>query len=237
MTGEEIERLYCQEYAARYEEKFLTGPLAASDAEYEVEALRTELTPGAAWLDVGCGTGFHLRQIEGVHKGGIDRSAAMLEHARVGNPTAELVHGDFRQPREVWEGRWDVVSCLWYAYALVESLREVEAVLVNMAKWTHVGGTCLLSYADPSAIAGVQLPFVVERKWPGRIVITGITWEYEEPEEAKVHRGLLAPQGEWIREVLRMWFGKVETKPYSSSGPGLNRRELIRATERLPRRR
>lgn len=233
MNPSEIRALYDQEYADSYDEKFLRSPLVRSDVQFELEQLQGLVGELSPWLDVGCGTGYFLSQFPGARRGGIDLSSGMLEKARARNPGADLVLGDFRESRPGWMAKWGLVSCMWYAYTLVETLSEMADVLKNLADWTAVGGTCFLPFADPSVIAGVALPYRRTTQWPGDVFVSGIIWSYVEDGGRKVHRHLIAPQLDWVTERLAGQFGRLDVVqyPHAEGGPA---RSAIVARKRLP---
>ncbi len=236
MDRQQILRLYDATYAADYERRFVHSELGRSDAQFEVELLGQLLSDGHRWLDVACGTGYFLAQFPGTLRAGLDLSPAMLERARAANPEIELRQADFRDPQPDWDGCWDLVSCMWYAYGLVESMTDVRTVLANLARWTRPGGTCFLPLADPRLISGCPLPYHdAASPWSGRVYITGITWTYEEDEGRKVHRHMLCPQIEWIEEQFVPWFDELNIVSYPPAMPGWEgvRRALVARGRRL----
>src|SRR5688572_20450623 len=131
MNRSEVERLYDARYARSYSEKFLLSETTRPDAEFEATVLGGLIASTANWLDVACGTGHFLSKFPGVERAGLDVSPAMLEMARLANPAVTFRNGDFRDDIPEWHDRWGLVSCMWYAYGLVESLREVRTVMRN----------------------------------------------------------------------------------------------------------
>ena len=125
MKPEDITRLYDDAYAAAYDEKFLLSPPAKPDSDHELALLRGFLTPGVSWLDVACGTGYFLRHFPEIERAGIDLSPAMLRLAREANPEIPLIQCDFRDRNASAPGRWGLVSCMWYAYGLVDTVADV----------------------------------------------------------------------------------------------------------------
>ncbi len=73
------------DFVRLYDSRYLTGPVNLAHTEFEVGTVETLLRsrPGdRRWLDVFCGTGFHLRRARGAaSRTGVDRSARMLEMA------------------------------------------------------------------------------------------------------------------------------------------------------------
>ena len=158
MKADEITRLYDRDYAESYDAKFLQSELAGADAQYELKLLASYLTPKTAWLDVACGTGYFLSHFKQVERVGLDLSPAMLERAKTRNPGVEFVQHDFRDPIPNWTDRFGLVSCMWWAYGYVESIREISQLIANLAAWTAPSGRCLLPLADPALIACQTIP-------------------------------------------------------------------------------
>ena len=140
MDAKRLVSLYDERYAATYNSRFLTSELAQSDAEHEVRLLAKLLQPGGRWLDVACGTGFFLSRFPECEREGLDLSPAMLALARQANPGVTFHLGNFLDERPEWRNRWDLVSCMWYAYGLVDSMEQIEKIVENLASWTSPGG-------------------------------------------------------------------------------------------------
>src|SRR4051812_41927154 len=113
MRREYVTRLYDEEYASSYEDKFINSDRSRADVQHELVLLEQFLAESRTWLDVACGTGFFLRHFPDVERAGTDISPAMLRRARDGNPGVPLLLHDFRDPLPAWEGRWGLVSCMW----------------------------------------------------------------------------------------------------------------------------
>jgi len=228
-------RLYDSEYAATYDEKFLTSELARSDADHEVRLLASWLRPGMRWLDVACGTGYFLGKFPEIEREGLDLSPAMLARAREANPGVILHQRSFLEANPAWHARWDLVSCMWYAYGLVDALGDIEKVVANLARWTSQGGRCFVPLADPRLIAGVDLPYAIASPWPGQVKVTGILWSYAEGDEGKVHAHQIAPQVEYMQELFERHFAVVELLDYPPAKPDWEgRRRALLAYRKRP---
>jgi len=232
MRREEIVQLYDEEYAASYEENFLLSPLTKSDSEYELALLRGFLSPGVTWLDVACGTGYFLRHFPEVERAGIDLSPAMLRLARKANPGILLIEHDFRDPIPAWKDRWGLVSCMWYAYSLVDTISDMLWLIENLASWTAPEGTCFVPLADPRLITGVQLPYQAPSPNAGKVMITGIQWSYVEDGGRKVHSHLIAPNLEFMVEQFEIYFENVSLVRYPPAFPGWEGRPALVATRK-----
>ena len=227
MKAAEIRRLYCDAYAARYEDKFLFSELAKGDTEFEVQLIGRLLGGHGPWLDLACGTGYFLSQFPEVERCGLDISPAMLQRARKENPGVSFHEQSFLQPVPEWIAKWKLVSCMWYAYGLVDSLDQIFELIRNMAGWTHPDGAAFLPTADRALIAGVKLPVeVVDSPWAGTVMVTGITWSYiEGPGEA--HVNMLAPQIPILVSEFEKYFARIELAEYP-----LGRRAIIASSKR-----
>lgn len=233
MDSNYIARLYDDEYAATYDEKFFNSPLGQSDGEHELELLKQFLANGGTWLDVECCTGFYLRHFPHVKRAGMEMSPAMIRQARQGSPDIPLLLHDFREPLLIWESCWDLVTCMWYNYGLVSTIDELDKVIHNLWSWTSPAGTCFVPLADPKLITGVALPYQVPTPWDGRVQITGIVWSYSEDDGRKVHSQMLAPNLEYMVERFQMYFRRVDIVRYPPAFPGWEGRPALVATEKI----
>lgn len=235
MDTDHLVRLYDDAYAGTYEERFLTSDLARSDAEYEVALLSRWLRPGVRWLDVACGTGYFLRRFPDIHRAGLDLSPAMLALAERTNPGVQFHNRSFLDPIPEWKDHWDVVSCMWYAYGLVNTMREIEQLVANLARWTAPDGRCFVPLADPALIAGVDLPHRLPSPWPGETTVTAIVWSYVEDGGAKAHAHQLAPHVSWMEDTFRQYFDRVEFEVYPPAMPGWEgrRRALVASVKKV----
>lgn len=229
MKRRDVISLYDRDYAAAYDESFLRSPLTLSDSEHELALLRQLLAPGTSWLDVACGTGYFLRHFPGVERAGLDLSPSMLAIARAANPGVSFVERDFCLPMPEWEGRWGLVSCMWYAYGFVESIDELMRLIANLAAWTAPDGTCFVPLADPRLIAGVNLPYHAHTLNAGKVTITGIMWSYDEDDGRKVHTHLIAPNVEFMVEQFNHYFDEVSIHRYPPAFPGWTGRPALLA--------
>ncbi len=235
MKADEIKRLYDRAYAATYDEKFLDSVITSADTRYEVELIRSLLTPGAPWLDVACGTGYFLRQFPDVSRVGLDLSPGMIEHAKTQNPDVEFVQHDFRNPHPEWDARFGLVSCMWYAYCYVDTVDEIVQTIENLATWTAQEGRCYVPLCDPNLITRQNIPYHQDTGHAGEMSITGILWSYVEEDGAKAHKHLLSPHLEFMKEQFRRYFDTVEIVHYPEVSPTIGRRPALIASGKKTR--
>lgn len=231
MHPDDVRRLYDREYAASYDVKFLGGAITGPDAAHELELLRQLLRSQPHWLDVACGTGHFLRQFPHVRRTGIDLSPAMLEKAREGNEGVEFFEQDFRRPRPDWSGRFGLISCMWYAYCLVDTMDDIKVLVRNLADWTSPSGTCFVPIADPRMISRVDLPLEHPFGSDGsRVTIDAILWSFIEEDGRKVHSHLVTPQVEVMVAEFERHFTDVRVVRYPFKPDGVHGRPALIAT-------
>jgi SAM-dependent methyltransferase len=219
MNKDEVEALYDAEYAARYDAKYLLSDIHRSDTEFEAGILDGLLGPSSRWLDVACGTGYFLGRFPEHARAGCDVSPAMLERARATNPEVTIERHDFLEARPDWEGAWDVVSCMWYAYCYVERMDDVWRVFDNLAAWTAPGGTCFVPYCDLNLIFATQFPEArLPTLDPGELFLDGLVWSYRE-HSGQHHRHLFAPHPRLIDAHFARYFEQVEVVEYPPGKP------------------
>lgn len=237
MKIDQVVKTYDRDTAALYDDAFITAPWARVAMEFQVDLLRDVLKGATRWLDVGAGTGYMLRRFPDVpERTGLDASPAMLEVARRNNPGVTFVEGDFRADYPHWNGRWDVVSCMWWAYCISESMKEVRRLVANLAEWTAPDGTCFLALCNLQKLDGinVRVPYF-DARVPGKSFITGVTWSWIQ-EDGKRHDDLVLPQVEHMVSMFRRYFRDVRIVegPHHLIGDGFLPQDVLVATGKKP---
>jgi SAM-dependent methyltransferase len=136
-------RRYFEEFAAGYDE-------AARDSGWLlngrlVEAL-SEVGPVDDALDLGCGTGATLCELEQVLPGailvGVDIAEAMVIRAATRVPTARCVVADLREYVDETDERFDVVT----AIGAFEFTPDLPGILRGVRRLVRPGGHLVLTY-------------------------------------------------------------------------------------------
>jgi len=226
MTPTQVRAVYDDAYATLYDRRFLLDPANGflEKTRFELTLLRALSQGARAWLDVACGTGFFLDRArprprpEALTVGGLDLSAAMLARARAANPDALLICADFREPRPEWEGRWDLCSCMWGAYALQQNEADVEALIRNLAAWTAPGGRCFVPVFEPALL--------VRHRANGTLMEgmslngDGTRWSWVEPD-GRTHTDLVCPPRVAMEALFLQYFSALEIQPYPNAPDGV----------------
>ena len=227
MDQKDVREIYDEDYAQEYNQRFLLNERSKNNADFEQETINkllSEIGEGAKWLDVSCGTGYFLSRFPNIERAGLDISPAMLNVAKQANPNTLFVQGDYRDKRQQWEEKWDLVSCMWWAYSYVESLLELEKVVENFASWTSKRGICFLPVCDPAELGTgeIKLPYTSKDmgEGGGYYRFEGVIWSWIDEEAEKHHLNLLAPQLEYMVGIFKKHFEQVEIIEYPSFGEG-----------------
>lgn len=204
-------------------------PAIAVHSRFELEMVAelARANPGLSWLDVACGSGFHLRNAGGhMRRVGVDRVEAMLEIARGRPGHAATFH--CRDARDLSGlGRFDLVTSFWYGYVHQESADDVLLLLSAMARAVGPGGDLLIGICDPAGLLrGVRHRFASPIRH-GERRIDAIVWGYSESGGHEC-RNCIAPHPELILETLAPRFEECRWRDYpvSEVAPGWRRRAL-----------
>jgi SAM-dependent methyltransferase len=209
--------VYDAEYARTYDAHFILDDHYRQKTRFELETLRRLLANSGPWLDVACGTGYFLGQFPGLARAGLDLSPAMLEVARRANPDALFLReGTFGGEFPEWDGRWELVTCMWYSYGYAGSMSALRALIRNLARWTSDTGACFVPICDPENLGqGIRVPYLHRNAGfpPQTLRITGVTWTWGEGS-AKRHPDMVAPPVDAMVALFAEHFDVVELVPY-----------------------
>ena len=213
-----------------------------AEARRAVELLRdaTGRGPGARVLDLGCGAGRHLVELDhiGYRTTGLDLSRRMLEAARNTIPEAGLVRADMRS-LPFGLGSFDVVTSYFTSFGYFDDESEDLGVLREVRRVLKPGGSFLLDFMnadhvvanlrteDRRTVSGVDV--VQERRLVegGRIIEKRITIGAREgaPEREFVERVRMYRPEELDSMAARAGltpgprFGGYDRSPFSPTSP------------------
>jgi len=99
--------------------------------------------PARTLLDVGCGTGGHLRHLSRRYRcWGVDASPEMLSVARREVPNVRLVRGSM--PEFDLQRRFDVIVCLFSAIGYVRNVADLRRTVRTFARHLNPGGVVIV---------------------------------------------------------------------------------------------
>ena len=209
------------DFAAGYDKAYHATPVSALHSRFEL-GLVTEIALERcldSWLDVCCGTGYHLRLAAGnMRRIGVDREKAMLNTAR----TAQGHRADYhcRDGMDLSGlGQFGLVTCFGSGYIHQGGVRQALDLLLSMAGAVSTEGEMLLSINDPLGIfrnIGYRTP-----AYGGEGRIMGFVWDYEEPDGG-LYSGCVSPHPDLILETLAPLFREWRWVIYPISGEGLD---------------
>jgi SAM-dependent methyltransferase len=227
MRPDDILRLYDQEYAELYNDRFLLGDAYKETTAYELSIIEDLLKTASNWLDVACGTGYILSRFPAVRRIGLDLSPAMIEVARRANPDVKFVLGDFLVNQPEWINKWELVTCMWQAYAYVDTTHDLVRLIENLAAWTAPGGTCFFPICDLEILCGHEIPFrSLLDTLDGTLQIDAVIWSCLEPT-GREHAKLIAPHKDFVLKVFGNWFSDVSLLEYPHANRGSRPRAVI----------
>ena len=116
----------------------------AAEAVAVAELVRTRRPAASSLLDVGCGTGEHLRTLRGLFDrvAGVDLSEAMVAVARAKLPGVRVHLGDMAEL--ALKCRFDAVISLSTAVAYLPSAEAMRRAVARMAAHLHPGGVLVV---------------------------------------------------------------------------------------------
>ena len=160
---------FFDDHAPKYDENCFT-----KNTIREVDFVEEELAlpPGAAILDVGCGTGRHSIELarRGYAVTGLDVSRGMLEQARKRAEAArvEVTWLEADATACSLTRKYDAAICLCEgAFGLLgsrdDAIRQPLAILRNIAEALHPRARCLFTLLNGFALIRRQSPAAVEK--------------------------------------------------------------------------
>lgn len=174
-----------------------------AEARRAVELLRltTGRGPGTRVLDLGCGAGRHLVEMEriGYRATGLDLSRAMLAAAREAVPEAGLVRADMRL-LPFGESSFNVVTSYFTSFGYFDESSEDLQVLREVRRILATGGAFLLDFMNAHQV-------VANLKTEDRRTVSGV--------EVVQERRLVAG-GSIVEKKIRV-----------GAGGGTGRREFV----------
>lgn len=199
---------YTKEYSEKYNHLYLLDEINKQHTDFELSFLEILLQDKESWLDVACGTGYHLDSVKAdVEKYGVDRSSGMISYAKK-NTSKSISYktGDIKRVK--LDKSFDLVSFLWMGYVHSKSVEDALSTLEKASDKVATGGKFLMSFCDPMYIFE-SVKEKVNMYNRGNMSFDGILWSYQDDVNKVEYKNLVAPNRFKIIEKLLPSYSKV----------------------------
>jgi|UniRef100_A0A6C0LVS0 SAM-dependent methyltransferase len=131
-----------------------------SKNEFEIQKIvkYTEPTKKSIILDIGSGTGHHVKQLTDAGVGdvtGVDNSEPMVKKAKEINPKNKYVLGDVMKPSLFKNSQFTHITCLYFT---IYYFKNKQAFLSNCFNWLMPGGKLTIHVVDKSMFDPILPP-------------------------------------------------------------------------------
>ena len=118
--------------------------------DYEINEMLRATKPDrtkANILDVGCGSGSHCAALKekGFKVQGLDKSAAMVNRARLNYDGVKFAQGDAMTPMQFEHGKFSHVLCMYFTIYYIQNKQQF---FENCYNWLRPGGYLVLHLVD-----------------------------------------------------------------------------------------
>lgn len=183
---------YTEAYAEKYNNLYLLDEPHHQHTKFEIEVIESLLQDKKSWLDVACGTGYHLDTVKSdVEKTGIDRSEDMINYAKSNtNEDINYLVGDIKKVK--LKNVYDLVTFLWIGYVHSKSVPDAVNSLYVSSTRVAKDGNFLLTFCDPMYLFE---SFEDRQDFLGRgnMTFDGVVWSYRDDINKLEYKNLVAP--------------------------------------------
>jgi len=207
---------YEKEYSEIYNDIYLLDETHLQHTQYEINLIETLCKDKQSWLDVACGTGYHLNTVQSdVLKFGVDRSPNMIRYARENtDSTIGYVVSDINN--FVLDIPFDLVTFLWMGYVHQPSLTSVLNTIYAASEKVSKGGYFLMTFCDPLYIFE-NSPAKEVFCGRGNINFDGLIWSYSDEVNKIQYENLIAPNKFKILDTLSSSYTDIEEVVYTKA--------------------
>jgi SAM-dependent methyltransferase len=139
------ESLYDDFYVSVYDELVYSG----LKNEFELGEIlnKTSPTSSSKFLDVGSGTGHHVKQIKdkGFNVIGVDKSSAMVNFSKENYPDIVVKKDDVMNSMAFQSGEFTHITCLYFT---IYYIKDKSTFFSNCMNWLKPGGYLILHLVD-----------------------------------------------------------------------------------------
>jgi len=217
---EKLEKLYKtpyeKEYSEIYNRIYLLDETHLQHTQYEINLIETLCKNKQSWLDVACGTGYHLDNVKSdVLKFGVDRSPDMITYAKENTDSSiEYICSDINDFAP--DITFDLVTFLWMGYVHQPSLTSVLNTIYAASEKVSKSGNFLMTFCDPLYIFE-NSPSKGVFCGRGDINFDGLIWSYSDEVNEIQYENLIAPNKFRILDILSSNYTDVEEVVYTKA--------------------
>ena len=214
---EKMEKLYKtpykKEYSEIYNDIYLLDKTHLQHTQYEIDLIEYLCKDKQSWLDIACGTGYHLDNVKSnVEKFGVDRSYDMIAYAKA-NTASNIKYTTSDINSFVPNITFNVVTFLWMGYVHQPSLSKVLDTINIASEKTSKDGHFLMTFCDPLYVFE-NSPDKGIYCGRGNINFDGLIWSYSDEINKIQYKNLIAPNKFKILEMLSDKYINVEELVY-----------------------
>lgn len=131
------DKIYDKFYCEIYDQLFF-NKLKVHQEVYDLENNILKGKIGIKLLDIGCGTGHHIKKLsEKYNVTGLDNSNEMLKISKIKNPKIRLVLGDAIDRELFTKKSFDVITCFYFT---IYYFKDLNYFISNIHYWLKSGG-------------------------------------------------------------------------------------------------
>jgi len=195
-----------KEYAADYNKYWVLKEDIKPSVDVEISIVEKLLINKKSWLDVACGTGYHLHNVKNkVEKFGVDKSKYMLDYAKsLSELDINFYQKDLTKDLKGLQA-YDLVTNFGYGYSHQKNLQDVLKFIKNLSKLVIKSGDLLIGYD------GVP-DFITNNGWDndlGKVKIKAVVTDYYQHSGTN-YLNCISPTIDTLIETVRDDFKSVD---------------------------
>lgn len=193
-------------YAETYNDIWVYPETIQKTVDTEIKIIERILKDKQSWLDVACGTGYHLQNTNTkAKKHGVDISSSMLAYADKNSKDVTYYCKDVTKGiKEL--GSFDLVSNLGFGYVHQKTLFDVLTFFKNIASVVAEGGDLLIGYDNPFSTLPKEYKNVHDK---GVTTFKALIWDYKENETGIEYKNCISPHKDLIADTVKREFEEV----------------------------
>lgn len=194
------------EYASTYNDIWVYPKTIQETVDKEISILEQLLHNKHTWLDVACGTGYHLQNTKTkASKFGVDVSNEMIQYAK--QNSIDVTYYNKNVVNGISSlGKFDLVSNLGFGYVHQDTLYDVLTFFKNISNVVKNTGDLLIGYDNPFSTLPPEYKNVHDK---GVTTFKALIWDYKENETGIEYENCISPHKSLIVNTLEKEYDEV----------------------------